>query len=446
MKYISIMIVTLVLIVQAIAQDSVTVLSSSDSVLASKQEFTADPEAKFESKTAAEIDAFEQELVSKFKKLSKREISDLALVPPILNTSPLPEFDYDQLDYGMTIGIARTPKGRIWSCWVAGEDGPGAFFVLNRSASDGETFSKPLLVINMHKKGLPPRSTLVGNLWTDPSGKLWLFFSQSVSMSDGRDGVWVTCCENPDAATPVWKKPRRICHGYVLNKPTVLKNGEWVLSVEFIPKNTFPELKKYKGVNLLVSKDKGKSWSWRSTATFPKSHWVEPMIVELKDGRLWLLARTSTYVMQRFSSDGGYTWTKVSMPTFKHPRSRFFIRRISSGRILLIKHGQSIDKIPSDKPGYDGKNRSHLTAWLSDDEGSTWKGGLILDERISISYPDGFQSEDGTIHISYDRNRSRDGEILMARFTEEDILAQKLVRKKSKLKMLISRPLMKRGK
>lgn len=65
----------------------------------------------------------------------------------------------------------------------------------------------------------------------------------------------------------------------------------------------------------------------------------------------------------------------------------------------------------------------------------------MLDERDGVSYPDGFQSPDGTIYISYDHNRSTDGEILLARFTEEDILAKKLIGPKSKLKMLISRPM-----
>ena len=70
--------------------------------------------------------------------------------------------------------------------------------------------------------------------------------------------------------------------------------------------------------------------------------------------------------------------------------------------------------------------RSLLTAWLSDDDGKTWRGGLMLDERTGVSYPDGFQAPDGTIYISWDRNRSTDGEILMARFTEEDVLAKAL--------------------
>ena len=112
---------------------------------AADREFTAHPEARFEKKTPAEIDAYERGVAANLKKLTQREICDLALVPPILNTNPLPEFDYDRLDYGMTIGIAQTPKGRIWSCWVAGEDGPGGIFVLNRSEPDERHFRNPCL-------------------------------------------------------------------------------------------------------------------------------------------------------------------------------------------------------------------------------------------------------------------------------------------------------------
>ncbi|WP_437231106.1 sialidase family protein [Planctomicrobium sp. SH661] len=97
-----------------------------------------------------------------------------------------------------------------------------------------------------------------------------------------------------------------------------------------------------------------------------------------------------------------------------------------------MKHGDEIDS---------HQGWVKLSAWLSDDDGITWTGGLILDERTGVSYPDGFQSPDGTIYISYDRNRDKDGEILLARFTEEDILARKLVSPQGRLKQLISRPL-----
>lgn len=390
-------------------------------------------DARFAALTAAEVRAFELDVM--------RRIADLALIPPTLNTAPLPKYDYDQLDYGMTIGIERTPKGRLWACWVAGGDSPKAFFVLATSDDDGETWSKPRLVIDAHSPTLPmDRSVLVGNLWTDPLGRLWLFFDQSMLMFDGRAGVWATVCENPDAEQPVWSAPRRIWHGVMLNKPTVLSSGEWMLPLSLDQrdghgpfKGLFKELDPMRGANVLVSTDRGATWQRRGAVQFPNPDWHEHMIVERKDGTLWMLARTMKGIMQSTSADRGRTWTEPTEPAgIRQPNARFHIRRLASGALLLVKHGDAVDT---------HEGRVKLSAWLSADDGKTWKGGLVLDERKGVSYPDGFQGPDGAIYISYDRNRKTDGEVLLARFTEEDIMASKLVGPKSKLKMLISRPL-----
>jgi len=45
------------------------------------------------------------------------------------------------------------------------------------------------------------------------------------------------------------------------------------------------------------------------------------------------------------------------------------------------------------------------------------------------------------IRIIYDRNRSADREILMARFTEEDVMAGTLISPGSKTRMLVSKAL-----
>ena len=379
-----------------------------------------------------------QETPGRIAELEK--VAEFALAPPVLNTSPLPQYDYEKLDYGMTIGIERTPGGRLWACWVAGGDSPKAYFVLATSDDDGQTWSKPRLVLDSHAKDLPrERSILVGNLWTDPLGRLWLIFDQSMDMFDGRAGVWATICENPDADEPVWSAPRRIWHGVTLNKPTVLSNGEWMLPISldqrggFGPfKGCFTELNPLRGANVFVSTDQGNTWERRGMSTFPNPDWHEHMVVERKDGSLWMLARTGKGIMETESTDGGRTWSQPVDSAIKHPVARFHIRRLSSGRLLLVKHGDRIDA---------HTGREQLSAWLSDDDGQTWNGGLVLDERKGVSYPDGFQAPDGMIYISYDRNRSRDGEILLARFTEQDVLAKQLVGPKSKLKMLISRPL-----
>jgi sialidase-1 len=395
----------------------------------------------FEKKMAGFMAMTDQE-ARQYEIDAMNKIADLSLIAPKLNTDPLPEYGYENLDYAMNLGIAMTPGGRIWAVWVAGEDGPEAHMVAATSDDNGETWSNPRLVVDSRLDNYPiQRSVLVGNFWTDPLGRLWFFFDQTMNMFDGRQGVWASICENPDDDEPEWSQPVRIWHGAVLNKPTVLDNGEWLLPVEFprIPsrgglfENVHKELEPLRGANVLVSSDQGKSWQRRGNRRFPNRCWQEHALIELNDGRIWMLARTRMEVMQSFSSDGGKTWEEPSEPTFKHPRARFLIQRLQSGRILLVKHGDTVDTYDT---SIVSNARSKLTAWVSEDEGKTWKGGLMLDERTRISYPDGFQAPDGTIYISYDRERSPLGEILMARITEEDILAGKITNPKSKLKIL----------
>jgi hypothetical protein len=47
----------------------------------------------------------------------------------------------------------------------------------------------------------------------------------------------------------------------------------------------------------------------------------------------------------------------------------------------------------------------------------------VIDERVSCSYPDAQQAADGTIYMIWDYMRSREQEILMTTFREEDVIA-----------------------
>ena len=70
---------------------------------------------------------------------------------------------------------------------------------------------------------------------------------------------------------------------------------------------------------------------------------------------------------------------------------------------------------------------------LSEDDGKTFPYKLRIDGRDQVSYPDAKQMEDGSIYITYDRERGAylhsmedvmkaAREILIARITEEDII------------------------
>jgi predicted neuraminidase len=166
---------------------------------------------------------------------------------------------------------------------------------------------------------------------------------------------------------------------------------------------------------MVVSTDRGQTWAVRGGCHLPVKdrEFDEHMFVERKDGSLWMLARTTYGIGESTSTDGGRTWPELKPSAIPHTSARFFVRRLSSGNLLLVKHG------PIDKK----TDRSQLKAFISKDDGQTWGGGLLLDERAGVSYPDGQEGSDGLIRIIYDYSRTGDRTILMAAFREEDAAA-----------------------
>ena len=278
--------------------------------------------------------------------------------------------------------------------------------------------------------------TRLGSFWCDPKGRLWFFFHQSVGMFDGSCSNWFVRCDDPDAEKPVWTQPVYIGFGASLNKPIVRKNGEWILPVSLwecwhIDKpfaDCYHELDAVRGANVFVSDDEGGHWRYRGGIIFKDSCFNEHTVVELQDGRLWMLSRGMKEALQSFSDDGGKTW-KPQSTAFPHVNSKSVFRRLQSGNPALIRHGQDITKATP--------ARQELTAFLTTDEGKTWSGRLLLDERTGVSYPDIAQAPNGDIYVHYDRNRGSDAEILFARFREEDVQAGKLVSKDASLKNLV---------
>ncbi|NDH93285.1 MAG: exo-alpha-sialidase, partial [Planctomycetia bacterium] len=323
----------------------------------------------------------------------------------------------------MIIGMDRTPKGRLWGCWTGTGDKRDGYFLLATSDDGGDSWSQPRLAVGAQTETEQQvYGALVGNLWTDPGGRLWLFFDQQLGDPQGRITNWWMRCDDPDAASPTWSQPVMFAEGCTLNKPTVLANGDWLLPVSDWQQKT---------ARVFASTDEGGSWRERGHVVFPDWNFDEHMMVELKDGRLWMLARTKGQPHESFSADGGRTWSKPRQAaTVQNLNSRFFLRRLRSGRILLVKNGSPAERL---------RQRSHLSAWLSDDDGQTWKGGLLLDERAAVSYPDGFESPTGLIQILYDWSRHTDAEILLATFREADVLAGRVVSLDAKLRRLVNK-------
>ncbi|WP_114750356.1 sialidase family protein [Pleomorphovibrio marinus] len=304
--------------------------------------------------------------------------------------------------------LAVTEKGHVWAVWYTGitpDEDHNNYVVLAHSEDGGQEWKE---VMAIDPDGDGPVRAFDPEIWLDPDGKLWVFWAQTIGKDGTVAGVWAITAENPSTGSPTWSAPKRLTDGVMMCKPTVLSTGEWVL-----PSSTWR--KTDNSAKMVVSTDKGATWQVRGAVHVPEENRVfdEHIIVEKKDGTLWMLLRTNYGIGESFSSDRGQTWSSLQASPFEHPSARFFITRLQSENLLLIKHGPKTVKT----------GRSHLMAFISLDDGETWSRGLLLDERPGVSYPDGQQHKDGDFFLTYDFDRRESQEILMTTFSEEDVLA-----------------------
>ncbi len=392
---------------------------------------------------------------------------DFALTPPSVNRDPGPDYAEWTRSYQGMPSIERMQNGRLWAAWTSGgiNEGPDNYVVLVTSTNDGRSWSQPIMTIDPSGN----ISAFVPILWRDPTDRLWVFWNQGYgAWWDGRGGAWAVTAENANSSSPQWGKARRIADGWPGSKPTILRSGDWLLPVfvfhggsqlaeenEYYRLGLTPcvvsalshDLGDLKGANVYSSDDQGETWHFLGQANKSFVERVESAkdllehsLIERSDGVLWMLVRTPPGIGKSHSSDSGRSWSPVENSGIRHPLSRFFIRRLNSGRILLIRHDPPSITYPADCDDCGELNRSHLTAYLSNDDGRSWDGGLLLDERETVSYPDGVEGQDGRIFIIYDRNRYTDSEVWMATFAEQDVLNGSCITKDCRLRVNVSQP------
>lgn len=330
--------------------------------------------------------------------------------------------------------IEVTKKGRIFVTFYSGGTAEeiGNYVILLKS-DDGIEYGEPIAVCyeDGHRCFDPC-------LWIDPLGRLWLTWSRCPD-----DGVYGAICDNPDADEIIFGKEFFIGNNVMMNKPTVLSTGEWafpiavwndgvrVLSAEYDSK-IYP-----KGSFMYISSDRGKTFKKSGYADIKERSFDEHIFLEMSSGCIRVFVRTKYGIGAADSYDGGQNWGEGFDTKLGGPCSRFFIKRLDSGRILLINH-------------YNYTGRNNLTAMLSDDNGKTFPHRLLIDERENVSYPDAAVAPDGSIYITYDRERGafekslEDAykcarEILIAHITEEEIINGKLFNENSYLKRVCSK-------
>lgn len=342
----------------------------------------------------------------------------LSVVP---NKRPNSSYALKALDYTKITGLEVSQSGRLWASVLAGGENAKGFTLLFYSDNEGKSWSAPRLALDGRIAGYSVRN---GVLWLAPNGHLHLFYTVFDGYYDGRGSMWFIVCENPDAEAPQWGEPQYIGAGVCSSQPVVSNNGDWVMpvarwgrsvmsysgysyimsawqhpEVESPYARSYRKLDKSRGYGAYYSSDEGASWRGISgkikTPEAVKARYNNPSIFKHADGSLNLVARTSgtawAYIAR--SNNHGRSWSKSAQKFIHNPDHNFVVRNLEGGPILMVKNNR-FDLYRFWQP-------HGLYAYLSDDYGKTWYGGLRVDTRSTAYDPVVALGKDGKIYIAY---------------------------------------------
>lgn len=155
----------------------------------------------------------------------------------------------------------------------------------------------------------------------------------------------------------------------------------------------------------LISRDKGMSWQpgedIELNAEKAQQHFyaavagiAEPSIVELPDGRLFLLGRTpTTRLWQSFSHDGGVTWEEPTPSPLESHNCPAGLLRLKDNTILVVYNNHPLE-------------RARLSMSISKDNCLTWSEPKTLapighTDTPEASYPAPCELPDGSILVVF---------------------------------------------
>jgi hypothetical protein len=283
--------------------------------------------------------------------------------------------------------IATLSDGTLIGCFRRIVDGV-AEVAARISKDSGRNWSSPETLLK-----LPPSkgSYSLFLAFGDRHDEVHLFFLNDAGTRSARTGgsaniephldIWHTKSEN---GRTKWQPVKMIHEGFAshLNSVIQLKSGRMVLPFASLTKRTwgrrgegfdaFTYMGQY-DCTTIYSDDDGATWRKSPAALKVETPdirtygAVEPVVLELKDGRVWMLMRTQRgRFWQSFSKDG-VEWSPAQPTTIFSSDSPAGLVRLKDGRIALFWNGCL-------RVSYAFGGRPVLHVAISEDEGQTWRG------------------------------------------------------------------------
>jgi hypothetical protein len=296
---------------------------------------------------------------------------------------------------------------------------PGKADRLMSISSDDEGFSwrEPEVEFT-----LPGEAYYANNLVRDNRGEMHCVFHIFGQGDNGYNGrhldLWY--CHTTGGGRS-WNKPQKIFDGYVgaIRGFIQLRSNRFLLSfAKAVPSRSGKPVQGETDYGIhdiisMYSDDYGDTWhsSANSISIAVESTQVtryggvEPCLLELNNGRIWMLIRTNKgHLWQSFSSDQGATWSSASSTNFISSDSPATLLRLRDNRIIILWSG---NQRWDDPRSYANGGREVLHAAISSDDGVRWKGfrevlnspagHFIIKRDVGTAYPSATETADGKI-------------------------------------------------
>lgn len=180
-----------------------------------------------------------------------------------------------------------------------------------------------------------------------------------------------------------WQPAKRIWEGYTgsLNSVIQIRGGRillpfhWRTGQDWLHRGRDLDAFTFHGTShstVMYSDNGGDTWhqgtrDLRVWAPMPSYGAVEPVIIQLEDGRVWMLMRTQTgRFYESFSKDGA-NWSPARATRIISSDSPAGLVRLLDGRLVMLWN--ACQRFPY---AYGGRHVLH--AAISEDEGQTWRG------------------------------------------------------------------------
>lgn len=270
---------------------------------------------------------------------------------------------------GSTLAVYSTPSSYYSK--------PGATWIAGRRTRDGGTTWEKEEVLARHPDCQPSHPSVLvtktGVIHVFYLGfKRWGWHGVNPTQ-DTESDIWTTRSEDQGAT---WSPPQKIFAGYSGATNGAIETAEGRLVVPFSHYVSNPGRLVSR---VAVSADGGKTWDLGMPLDIggagDHEGALEPAVLSLKDGRVWMLIRTTRkFFWESFSTDGGINWTVAAPTTIEATSAPGSLARLRDGRIALVWNRST-------------KARRELQLALSADEGKTWTTPVPLVRGKSVTYP-----------------------------------------------------------